>query len=373
MSFDWPLIIDLTALSLAVSLVLWGVRVFRGYIIFLGALLGGVAGFLLGMLLVPDNSMPIVFAVTLACVGGLIAWPLQKVYIFMTAGLTAVISGLGALSALGFDSVPLSVTTLLIFIAGGIIALLLFDYVIIIVTAFAGGHIIFSVLYSGELSAFLTRQYQASLGSLFERIAKSVGAHFPAYLLCIVVMVSFALYVQRFQALRKTDSKQDRADKCLLRRISYLFAFLFLSAFLVIRLSESWIGAKMLIGYGLLAWPFVSLMSVLLIKLLRKPEYSNLTIWQRYGLLSAFALTVLPAIDYIITALTQVDLPVPWFYVTFVTVSPAFTFAKILFSAVLLPLFLIPYVISASIVGSTEVDESCAQSRVEMQPSESID
>ena len=346
MNFDWPLIIDLTALTLAVSLVLWGIKIFRAYVIFLGALIGGVAGFLLGMLLVPDNNLPLILAVIFAGIGGLISWPLQKVYIFLTAGLTAVLSGIGALSAFGIASNPLSVTTLVIFLIGGVLALLLFDYVIVLVTAFAGGHILFSVIYSGDLSMFLTSKYQTSLDSWFDRLVRSIGDQFPAYLLCIIVMVSFALYIQRFKAFRKTDTEQERSDKRLLRRISFLFAFLFLAAFLVIRLAESWIEAQMLTGYSLLAWPFISIVVVMLIKQMRQPEHSQLSSWKRFAILSAVGLTVLPATSYIITAIVQSDLPVPWFYVTFAGVSPAFTAAKVLYSTLLLPLFLLPYVVS---------------------------
>jgi len=145
-------IISIGACLVGLAMILWGLRLFQIYIILMGLCLGGVAGAILGGMIFNARDAMVIGGIVLGLLGGALAWPMQKLFVFIGSGIMTGLSGLALSASMGIPDHMWFLAGLVLFIVGGVIALLLYEYFIIVVMAFTGSQSLFNLFYNPDVS-----------------------------------------------------------------------------------------------------------------------------------------------------------------------------------------------------------------------------
>lgn len=321
-------IINILTCALAVAFVLWGLRLFKVYIIFIGVVFGGALGFVLGALIGHNNAAALAGAVCLAIVGGFIAWPLQKVLVFIAVGAAAALLGVAVAAALKAPPDTWWVIGVILFILGGLAALALYELCVIIMLSFGAAQNVFQALLPGPA-------WRLPL----EQMLRLYAQHIWAFLLITTLYVGFGLCFQRVFEYSPQDDQQERTLKALYRRATYLIAGLALLAYLANTLAP--VGVRpwyYILGANLISWPLIALVTTLALVFFRRLGRGLLgSPWLQAAFSLGVGLVVMPLCDWLLTSLLLLQMRPPVFYYLFVEGPPWIIAVKWIYSCLVFP------------------------------------
>ena len=357
MTAELQIALDVVALASGFALVLWGFRIYRLWLGLTGAAAGAALGVAVATFATGSTDGMMLSAAGGALVGALIAWPLQKAVVFVGVGAATGLLGVLALQAWAGPG-PGPVTAIVAtfaFLAGGILAVRLFEPAVTLAMAFTGALAVFHAVfvpadvYAGDAAAIFNRM----LGVYAEQIS--------AFVATTALFMGLAFWLQSGRRRRKQGRSSLR--DALGRRFAVRFAALILMAWTaaaLLGLSQSWqVSSFELIGMHPLSWPVVTLAAVAFSGLSRvtpralqappptpdTPPHRRSTAWAWI----AFGLIAMP----VLTAAVFATFGAPWqaiggFYRAFMLGPAASIAAKCGISLALLPLALMGAVRSAS-------------------------
>ncbi len=253
MSAQLQLALHVLTLAAGFALVLWGLRIFKAYIAFLGLFFGCAVGGSIAAIAVGSSQSILAGAAIGGLLGALLAWPFQKLLVFMTAGFLGAAGGAAiALATAGSQHVALA--AIIGFIVGGVFAVALYDVVVITAMAVNGAQLIFQAIYV----PFQT--WNGSPRTVATRMLEIYADRITALAVTTLLFVGFAVWYQK--SLRRRALAQDPAALAT-RRIAVRLAMLIIGAFAltsVLMVNGTWsLSSFELIGMHALSWPLVCL------------------------------------------------------------------------------------------------------------------
>jgi hypothetical protein len=248
--------INLIWLAAGLALVLWGLRIFRLWVGAVGFIGGGAIGAAIGAAMGGREEMAVIGGLAGGVVGAVVAWPLQRLTVSLAAGMTtALIAAAGAMAFAGSEYV--AGAAILGFLAGGAVAFVLYETVIITAMAFTGAHAVFHALYV-PADAWLGTPEQ--IGA---RILAIYAAELVVFVALTVVFVAFSMWYQRGPAAKRERSPGQAAWARAAKQVSTRLAFVVLAAWAV---SAFFVAARVwpmsmydLAGMHPLTWPIVAI------------------------------------------------------------------------------------------------------------------
>lgn len=307
--------INLIPLLIAFVMILWGLRLFKIGIIIIGIIIGGAIGAGLGGLIgfslqhEPQEAAlgAAIVGLLLAIVGGKIAWPLKKLFVFLSSGL--IIGFIGAVLSLAVR-IPIEgayVIGIIFFVIGGIVAMRLYEYFIVASMSFFGAQIIFNIIHMPSLGF-----YGFNLAQLSEELLRVCSRFIVSYLFTISPFLLFGIYFQKIKAIKPDDNEEQKQRKICFRRITYLYSIIVIFAYLFgfftrayipswIDSSHKWIySSTVIFGINILSWPIVSLVTFWFLRWLNEKGYkhtftSNIKL-TKLAYIAGFGLIVVPRV-----------------------------------------------------------------------------
>ena len=249
-------------LLIGIPMIVAGLRLFKLWLAILGFLMGGIVGAFFGLGLTyflgfrGDGAvaMALILAVTSGVVGALLAWPLQKLIVFVTAGFLAAVATFAGTALVGMSSDLSAVLAFLAFFGGGSLSVWAYQYLIIISLAAGGASSLFHALVTGGGSF----RGATSLDELVTLVTLNAWQ----YILILTVAVLFALYVQRWSMPRATAGPSAMRRAFLLQRGALLFGFLVAASYLAFPLVPR---ARAITLLGPLVWMALALLLPMLL------------------------------------------------------------------------------------------------------------
>jgi hypothetical protein len=252
-------VIDVASLALGFALVLWGLRIFKAYVLLVGLLVGAGLGGAIGSVAIDADNGLLIGALAGGFIGAIAAWPLQRVIAFLMAGAaTGLIASMATGATPGTEAFGPAFA--IGFLIGGILGLVIFERIVIAALAFTGAQAIF-------LAAFVPNQVYTpnSLTAIAEGILGVYENRLAAFAITTLTCIGLGLWHQR--SGRKAAPLEGRAKA--LRRMPVAFAILILCANLVVGFGAFAFGWETtsfaLTGLHPLAWAFASMFTVLFI------------------------------------------------------------------------------------------------------------
>jgi hypothetical protein len=249
-------------LAAGFALVLWGLRIFRVWVGAVGMLAGAALGAAVAGGLTGQEQAVLIGALAGGVLGGLIAWPLQRITVFLTAGAaTAMIAAVGTVAFAGSEYV--AGAALVGFLAGGILAYVLYTTVIIAAMAFTGAQAVFHALYV-PADTFVGSPAEIGGGLL-----AIYASEFIVFVATTALFVGFALWYQQGPGRKRERSAVQAARALAARRVSTRLAFVIVAAWVaaaVFVAAGFWpVSAYELVGMHPLSWPVVALAAIVLL------------------------------------------------------------------------------------------------------------
>jgi hypothetical protein len=249
-------IIDLGFLAVGFGLVLWGLRIFKAYVLLVGLLVGAGLGGAIGSVAINGDNGLLIGALGGGFIGAIAAWPLQRIIAFLMAGAAT-----GLVVSLATGAVPGSEAFgpafAIGFLIGGFLGLIIFERIVIAALAFTGAQAIF-------LAAFVPNEVYNpnSFTAIADGILGVYESRMAAFAITTITCIGLALWYQR--SGRNATPLQARARS--LRRVPVGFAILILFANIAVGLGAFAFGWETssfaLTGLHPLAWAFTSMMTV---------------------------------------------------------------------------------------------------------------
>ena len=238
-------------LLIGIPMIVAGLRLFKLWLAVLGFVTGCVVGALLGLgaaILLEFRGdgallMALILALTSGVLGALLAWPLQKLIVFVTAGFLAAVATFAGTALVGMSGDLSAVLAFLAFFGGGSLSVWAYQYLIIISFAAGGASSLFHALVTG--GGFF--RGAASL----DDFVSLVTLYAWQYIAIVTAAALFALYVQRWSLPRKDAGPSATRRAVLVQRGAMLFGFLVVASYLATPLVPRALGVTML---GPLVW-----------------------------------------------------------------------------------------------------------------------
>lgn len=256
----------LSALWLAVgfALVLWGFRIFKAWVVAIGAIGGGAAGAAITGAISGGPEGALMGGLLGAAGGALIAWPLQRVMVFFAAGVTTgTVAAAAAVAFAGSDYV--AGAAIAGFLLGGILAAWLYETVVIAAMAFTGAQAVFHALYVP------IQTFTGSPETIAGRILGIYAEEFVVFVATVAIFVAFAIWYQRGPAKRRDRSPAEAARAIAARRVSVRLAFAIVAAWFaaaILVAAGFWpVSTFELVGMHPLSWPPVAIAGLVFLSL----------------------------------------------------------------------------------------------------------
>jgi len=196
-------------LALALAGILWGLRIFKIFLIVLGVWAGFALGMLVGDFFAGDSGSLLIWGLSGAVIGGLLAWPFQKIFVFIGVGLLvgflvfAMVMSRGGEPQTGLIA---GATTLVI---AGFIAVMIYDYFIIVLMTMVSAYLIINVCYLPLEFRHMFEVFLSGKDGVVETLGTFGGLYSQLIWPSLVVLCMFLLYAIFMQKILR----KDRGDK----------------------------------------------------------------------------------------------------------------------------------------------------------------
>ena len=134
-------------LVFAFASILWGLRLFKIFMIILGLWTGFGLGLILGELFAESAGSVFIWGLSGAVICALLAWPLQKVFVFLGVGAMFGIVMFASVMSGGGEPQNGLIAAATVFVITGFFAVLIYDYFVIILMALVSAYAIINVCY----------------------------------------------------------------------------------------------------------------------------------------------------------------------------------------------------------------------------------
>lgn len=309
-------LVYLVSCMIACAMILWGLKLYKFYIVLAGVVFGALLGLSIGMLVGKSQGSiltgSIIVGFALGFLGGLFAWPLQKFLIFLASGISAAFFGVTFSTALGieYNSLLIIIIAILFFIIGFILAINFYKHVIIIIMAFAGAQSIFNLYVffdMAQLSAYnlpilLDNVFSGNIKDFINIVINSYKNNLIGYILTILLFIIFAYIFQLANQSDQDDDENKKVSKNRFVRITYLFTYLsifstfsmlFLNYFLEFQDSINDISV---FGINIISWPIIVLVTSFMINffIINNEVDSFISKIIRHLIIVAYGIIVIP-------------------------------------------------------------------------------
>ncbi|MBN1411733.1 MAG: hypothetical protein JW969_12875 [Spirochaetales bacterium] len=210
-------ILNLIYLLVGLSMILWGLRIFKAYIILLGFLIFGLIGlgifFFLGLGRgdsLNTLSFTLIGFFIGGIIGGAIAWPLQKLFVFLISGFFTAVVAVSISLAFGIEFNYGLLYSIAFFIIGGIISIRLYEYYIVIIMAISGVQAVFNYIHPQNYNIF---SRGIDLNEIFRNLLESYSKHLLSFIITCAFFIIIALYFQKFWETKQEDSEISKRKK----------------------------------------------------------------------------------------------------------------------------------------------------------------
>jgi len=364
-------LINTISLIIGFAFILWGLKIFKIYIILTGIAIGSILGAIIGGLISKNPDGFIIGGLIGAIFGGLIAWPLQKLLVFIIGGFFSGLLCVLVLSLLGAST---EIWPLIIFISiiGGILSVYFYQIIIIILMAFNGAQTIFN-LSMGERSAFSNISFTYDYFEVWEELINMYSQYICAFLFTSIIFILFALYFQRKLAIKQKDGEKKKLKKIYIRKFTYLLSFLTVLGYVLSNLLGDKFTSYTLFGLSTITWPIIAIIMTYFILWLifkgNKIFFFKSLFLSRISFIILFILIVFPLIHWISSIIFYLNVLIPnlkgahifnsvigwftWYYKAFYTGSVLSIIAKWFSALIFLPGLLYLTAFSDSLVDNT--------------------
>ncbi|MBD3381601.1 MAG: hypothetical protein GF404_05320 [candidate division Zixibacteria bacterium] len=215
-------------LILAFASVIWGLRIFRIFLIVMGLWIGFGLGLFFGEFFASNAGDMYFWGIGGALICALLAWPLQRMFVFTGMGLLVGFLVFAMVMSRGGEPENGLVAGATMFIVAGFITVLFYDYFVIVLMAMVSAYAIINVSYfPHEFQAFLELATSGERGVI--AYLQKFGGYYseliwPSLLILGLLMV-YAVYLQKILPERSNE-KNDRHsyDRRLVRSVTFIMA-----------------------------------------------------------------------------------------------------------------------------------------------------
>lgn len=304
-------LISVVFLVIGTALVLWGLRIFKVYVVLTGFGIGASLGAVVGGLATRSREGVFIGGLMGAILGAAVAWPLQKLIVFLLAGTTSALVGVAAAAALEMPQNEWWKAGLLLFVVGGVLALSFYEYVIIIVMAFNGAQWIFNADSYGELL-----RSGRGIIETWQYLIRVYSESIVSFLFTVAVFVWFSLHFQKRAVIQRGDSAERREGVRRFRRLSYLVALLAIVNYAVSGSLARVFYPSTALPFGPWSWPLVAVaasgLATWLIRLEKNHcSLGGVSFWRFFALL-VFCHLVCPLIAWFVASLPHLHFEPAW-------------------------------------------------------------
>ncbi len=303
-------IVNLVSLAIAFAVVLWGLVIFKIYIILVGLAVGAVLGALGGGIATESPEGALICGLVGALIGGALAWPLQRLLVFLIAGLCTGLVVVAILAVIDVPQEPALVVGGIAFITGGIVAMFLYEYIIIIVMAFGGAQSVFLVKVEGDSRVYYSRMDPEYM---MEYILNLYSTHILAFICTFVMFILFALYFQKWSRVRQFDTPGKIVGKQRFRAITYVCGLLVFFGYVLWHFpSTRMFSTSNTLGIGIVTWPIAAWAISLFCNLIApKGDKSSASAGEglmRFVYLAIFGIVVIPIISWAVESVYNLSI-----------------------------------------------------------------
>ncbi len=340
-------VINYVYLLVGFAMILWGLKLFKLYIILTGIAVGMALGPMViacvfglaldgnvflgwAMFLNAVSEHPgllLIAAAVGAIVGGSLAWPLRKLLVFLIAGFWSGLLGAVILAALEAPQNVLLGLGFGLFVIGGAVAVYFYEYVIIILMALGGAQTVFHTVFSTHVVFAID-----GFAEVWRYLLHSYAERIMAFLLSIGLFVWFAFYFQKRAVVENGDDRRKQLRVIRLRRLSYLLSGLAVVGYVLTDLVGPAFSGTVLIGSSVFSWPLVALASGAFAAWLacagERCCLNGHTRLCRFLYMLLFSLIIPPLITWVVTCVLSVQVFPLWYYQAFFSGSPAALVSK---------------------------------------------
>jgi len=203
-------------LAFAFACILWGLRIFKIFLV----VLGFVVGFGLGIF-IADFFGGVTGSLYLWGIGGAIicaflAWPLQKMFVFTGVGLLVGFLVFAMVMSRGGEPESGLIAGATMVIVAGFIAVLIYDYFVIVLMAMVSAYLIINISYlPGEFrELFETFVYvKGGILKMIERFGGYYATLIWPSIIVLAMVVLFAIYVQKILPEKRDKPEPEKKIK----------------------------------------------------------------------------------------------------------------------------------------------------------------
>ncbi len=226
-------------LLFAFACILWGLRIFKIFLVVLGLWLGFGTGIFVGDFLAESSSSLIWWGVGGAVIFALLAWPLQKLFVFSGVGVMVAFLVFAMVMSRGGEPESGLIAAATVFIIAGFIAVMIYDYFVIVLMSFVSAYLIIDICFLPyEFKNLIEVFLIGKTGSVSQ--LRIFGGYYSELIwpsLAVLVMVIwFGIYMQKILPEKRA---QDKPERKLKRGVPWKTTFVY---------------AAVLVGYALYDW-----------------------------------------------------------------------------------------------------------------------
>ena len=237
-------------LILAFAGIVWGLRVFKIFLVFLGLWSGFLMGMFIGDFLLESTQNLYLWGIGGAVICGLLAWPLQRIFVFAGMGLLIGFLVFATVMSRGGEPQTGLIAGATVFFVAGFISVMIYDYFIIIMMALASAYLIINICYLPVESRSLMEMLVTGQDGIVEAVGQFGTYYSELIWTSIVVLAILSLFAIYMQKILPDKRRQDDPEKKLKRGLAWKTTFVYAVIIAGFALLDSLFGlGESLIGY----------------------------------------------------------------------------------------------------------------------------
>jgi hypothetical protein len=220
-------------LAFAFACILWGLRIFKIFLVVLGLWAGFVVGLFMGEVFVGTSGSLIIYGLAGAVVFALLAWPLQKLFVFSGVGLLVGFLVFAMVMSRGGDPQSGLIAGATMFVVAGFVAVLIYDYFVIIMMALVSAYAIINISYLPNEFRQLFEILATGSEGIIQTVERFGGYYADLIWPSIIVLgmvILFSIYMQKIVPEKR---QKEEPDNRLRRGLAWHTTF-FLAAVIVV-------------------------------------------------------------------------------------------------------------------------------------------
>ncbi len=220
-------------LIFAFACILWGLRIFKIFLMVLGFVVGFGIGIFIADFFGGATGPLYLWGIGGAIICAILAWPLQKMFVFTGVGLLVGFLVFAMVMSRGGEPQSGLIAGATMLVVAGFIAVLIYDYFVIVLMALVSAYLIINISYlPGEFrelfEAFITGQ-----GGVLKMVERFGGYYADLIWPSIVVLAMVVLFAVYMQKILPENRARLEPEKKIKRGLTWHTTF-FLAAVIVV-------------------------------------------------------------------------------------------------------------------------------------------